>query len=89
MIQIIMNNIIKWGNKPAYNISTIHLYCIVILLLFINYNDLDNYIHVIHSMNGSILDKGFDEKVSLLVKLPETQLGKLKERFPMTEMNHF
>jgi len=27
--------------------------------------------------------------VSLLVKLPETQLGKLKERFPMTEMNRF
>jgi hypothetical protein len=24
-----------------------------------------------------------------LVKLPETQLGKLKERFPMTEMNRF
>ena len=57
--------------------------------LTINYNELDNYIHVIHSMNGSILDKGFDEKVSLLVKLPETQLGKLKERFPMTEMNRF
>ena len=40
-------------------------------------------------MNGSILDKGFDEKVRLLVKLHETQLGKLKERFPMTEMNFF
>ena len=70
--------------------STIETYVKYIKLkLSINYNELDNYIHVIHSMNGSIIDKGFDEKVSLVVKLPETQLGKLKERFPMTEMNHF
>ena len=76
--------------KLALTHSTIEAYVKYIKLkLSINYNDLDNYIHVIHSMNGSILDKGFDEKVSLLVKLPETQLGKLKERFPMTEMNHF
>ena len=70
--------------------STIEAYVEYIKLkLNINYNELDSYIHVIHSMSGSILDKGFDEKVSLLVKLPETQLDKLKERFPMTEMNHF
>ena len=76
--------------KLALTHSTIEAYVEYIKLkLSINYNELDNYIHVIHSMNGSILDKGFDEKVSLLVKLPETQLGKLKERFPMTEMNHF
>lgn len=76
--------------KLALTHSTIEAYVKYIKLkLSINYNELDNYIHVIHSMNGSILDKGFDEKVSLLVKLPETQLGKLKERFPMTEMNHF
>ena len=76
--------------KLALTHSTIEAYVKYIKLkLSINYNELDNYIHVIHSMNGSILDKGFDEKVSLVVKLPETQLGKLKERFPMTEMNHF
>ena len=76
--------------KLALTHSTIEAYVEYIKLkLNINYNELDNYIHVIHSMNGSILDKGFDEKVSLLVKLPETQLGKLKERFPMTEMNRF
>ena len=76
--------------KLALTHSTIEAYVKYIKLkLSINYNELDNYIHVIHSMNGSILDKGFDEKVSLLVKLPETQLGKLKERFPMTEMNRF
>ena len=76
--------------KLALTHSTIEAYVKYIKLkLSINYNELDNYIHVIHSINGSILDKGFDEKVSLLVKLPETQLGKLKERFPMTEMNHF
>jgi len=76
--------------KLALTHSTIEAYVKYIKLkLSINYNELDNYIHIIHSMNGSILDKGFDEKVSLLVKLPETQLGKLKERFPMTEMNHF
>jgi uncharacterized YigZ family protein len=76
--------------KLALTHSTIEAYVKYIKLkLSINYNELDNYIYVIHSMNGSILDKGFDEKVSLLVKLPETQLGKLKERFPMTEMNHF
>jgi len=76
--------------KLALTHSTIEAYVKYIKLkLIINYNELDNYIHVIHSMNGSILDKGFDEKVSLVVKLPETQLGKLKERFPMTEMNHF
>ncbi len=76
--------------KLALTHSTIEAYVEYIKLkLTINYNELDNYIHVIHSMNGSILDKGFDEKVSLVVKLPETQLGKLKERFPMTEMNHF
>ena len=76
--------------KLALTHSTIEAYVKYIKLkLSINYNELDNYIHVIHSINGSILDKGFDEKVSLVVKLPETQLGKLKERFPMTEMNHF
>ena len=76
--------------KLALTHSTIEAYVEYInLKLSINYNELDNYIHVIHSMNGSIIDKGFDEKVSLLVKLPETQFGKLKERFPMTEMNHF
>ncbi|QDC70589.1 YigZ family protein [Candidatus Methylopumilus universalis] len=76
--------------KLALTHSTIEAYVEYIKLkLSINYNELDNYIHVIHSMNGSILDKGFAEKVSLLVKLPETQLGKLKERFPMTEMNRF
>jgi uncharacterized YigZ family protein len=76
--------------KLALTHSTIEAYVEYIKLkLNINYNELDNYIHVIHSMNGSILDKEFDEKVSLVVKLPETQLSKLKERFPMTEMNHF
>ena len=76
--------------KLALTHSTIEAYVEYInLKLSINYNELDNYIHVIHSMNGSIIDKGFEEKVSLLVKLPETKFGKLKERFPMTEMNHF
>ncbi len=58
------------------------------LKLIINYNKLDNYIHVIHSMNGSVLDKVFNEKVSLLIKLPEENFDKLKARFPMTEINH-
>ncbi|MEY3910398.1 MAG: hypothetical protein RIT47_1109 [Pseudomonadota bacterium] len=58
------------------------------LKLNINYNELDNYIHVIHSMNGSVLDKVFDEKVSLLIKFPEESVYKLKARFPMTEINH-
>jgi len=58
------------------------------LKLIINYNELDNYIHVIYSMNGSILDKVFNEKVSLLIKLPEENFDKLKARFPMTEINH-
>jgi uncharacterized YigZ family protein len=58
------------------------------LKLIINYNELDNYIHVIHSINGSVLDKVFNEKVSLLIKLPEENLDKLKARFPMTEINH-
>jgi uncharacterized YigZ family protein len=58
------------------------------LKLIINYNELDNYIHVIHSMNGSVLDKVFNEKMSLLIKLPEENFDKLKARFPMTEINH-
>jgi putative IMPACT (imprinted ancient) family translation regulator len=58
------------------------------LKLTINYNELDNYIHVIHSINGSVLDKAFDDKVSLLIRLPENALDKLKARFPMTEINH-
>jgi uncharacterized YigZ family protein len=58
------------------------------LKLIINYNELDNYIHVIHSINGSVLDKVFNEKVSLLIKLPEENFDKLKARFPMTEINH-
>lgn len=58
------------------------------LKLIINYNELDNYIHVIYSMNGSVLDKVFNEKVSLLIKLPEENFDKLKARFPMTEINH-
>ena len=58
------------------------------LKLIINYNELDNYIHVIHSMNGSVLDKVFNEKVSLLIKLPEENFDKLKARFPMSEINH-
>jgi hypothetical protein len=39
-------------------------------------------------MNGSVLDKVFNEKVSLLIKLPEENFDKLKARFPMTEINH-
>jgi hypothetical protein len=39
-------------------------------------------------MNGSVLDKAFDDKVSLLIRLPENTLDKLKARFPMTEINH-
>ena len=58
------------------------------LKLTINYNELDNYIHVIHSMNGIVLDKVFDEKVSLLIKLPHENVDKLKARFPMAEINH-
>jgi len=58
------------------------------LKLIINYNELDNYIHVIHSMNGSVLDKVFNEKVSLLIKLPQENFDKLKARFPMIEINH-
>ena len=59
------------------------------LKLTINYNELDNYTHVIHLMNGSILDKVFDEKVSLSIRLPEGEFGKLKARFPMTEIHDF
>ena len=40
-------------------------------------------------MNGSILDKVFDEKVSLSISLPEGEFGKLKARFPMTEIHDF
>ena len=58
------------------------------LKLIINYNELDNYIHVIHTINGSVLDKVFNEKVSLLIKLPKENFDKLKARFPMTEINH-
>jgi hypothetical protein len=39
-------------------------------------------------MNGSVLDKAFDDKVSLLIRLPEGSFDKLKARFPMTEINH-
>ena len=75
--------------KLALTHSVIEPYIEYIKLkLNINYNELDNYIHVIHSMNGSVLDKVFNEKVSLLIKLPEENLDKLKARFPMTEINH-
>jgi hypothetical protein len=40
-------------------------------------------------MKGNILDKVFDEKVSLLIRVPEGEFGKLKARFPMTDINHF
>ena len=44
--------------KLALTHSTIEAYVEYIKLkLTINYNELDNYTHVIHSMNGSILDK--------------------------------
>jgi uncharacterized YigZ family protein len=58
------------------------------LKLNINYNELDNFIHVIHSMNGGVLDKAFNAKVSLLIKLPHENVDKLKARFPMAEINH-
>jgi uncharacterized YigZ family protein len=75
--------------KLALTHSVIEAYIEYInLKLIINYNELDNYIHVIHSMNGSVLDKVFNEKVSLLIKLPEENFDKLKARFPMTEINH-
>jgi uncharacterized YigZ family protein len=75
--------------KLALTHSVIEPYIEYIKLkLNINYNELDNYIHVIHSMNGSVLDKVFDEKVSLLIKFPEESVYKLKARFPMTEINH-
>ena len=75
--------------KLALTHSVIEAYIEYInLKLIINYNELDNYIHVIHSMNGSVLDKVFNEKVSLLIKLPEENFDKLKARFPTTEINH-
>ena len=75
--------------KLALTHSVIEPYIEYIKLkLNINYNELDNYINVIHSMNGSVLDKVFDEKVSLLIKFPEESVYKLKARFPMTEINH-
>ena len=75
--------------KLALTHSVIEAYIEYInLKLIINYNELDNYIHVIHSMNGSVLDKVFNEKVSLLIKLPAENFDKLKARFPMTEINH-
>ena len=75
--------------KLALTHSVIEAYIEYInLKLIINYNELDNYIHVIHSMNGSVLDKVFNEKVSLLIKLPKENFDKLKARFPMTEINH-
>ena len=75
--------------KLALTHSVIEPYIEYIKLkLTINYNELDNYIHVIHSMNGSVLDKAFDDKVSLLIRLPKNALVKLKARFPMTEINH-
>ncbi|MBM3360228.1 MAG: YigZ family protein [Betaproteobacteria bacterium] len=75
--------------KLALTHSVIEPYIKYIKLkLTINYNELDNYIHVIHSINGSVLDKAFDDKVSLLIRLPENALDKLKARFPMTEINH-
>ena len=75
--------------KLALSHSVIAPYIEYIKLeLIINYNELDNYIHVIDSMNGSILDKVFDEKISLSIKLPKVNLEKLKARFPMTEINH-
>jgi hypothetical protein len=39
-------------------------------------------------MNGGVLDKAFDVKVSLLIKLPHENVDKLKARFPMAEINH-
>ena len=75
--------------KLALTHSVIEPYIEYIKLkLIINYNELDNYIHVIHSINGSVLDKVFNEKVSLLIKLPKENFDKLKARFPMTEINH-
>jgi len=75
--------------KLALTHSVIEPYIEYIKLkLTINYNKLDNYIHLIHSMDGSVLDKAFDEKVSLLIRLPEHALNKFKAHFPMTEINH-
>jgi uncharacterized YigZ family protein len=75
--------------KLALTHSVIEPYIEYIKLkLIINYNELDNYIHVIHSINGSVLDKVFNEKVSLLIKLHEENFDKLKARFPMIEINH-
>ena len=75
--------------KLALTHSVIEPYIEYIKLkLNINYNELDNYIHIIHSINGSVLNKVFDEKVSLLIRFPEESVYKLKARFPMTEINH-
>jgi len=75
--------------KLALTHSVIEPYIEYIKLkLIINYNELDSYVHIIHSMNGSVLNKIFDEKVSLLIKLPQENFDKLKARFPMIEINH-
>lgn len=75
--------------KLALTHSVIEPYIEYIKLkLTVNYNELNNYIHVIHSINGSVLDKAFDDKVSLLIRLPKNGLDKLKARFPMIEINH-
>jgi len=75
--------------KLALTHSVIEPYIEYIKLkLIINYNELDSYVHIIHSMNCSVLNKIFDEKVSLLIKLPQENFDKLKARFPMIEINH-
>jgi uncharacterized YigZ family protein len=52
--------------------------------LVVDYARLDSFIHELTKLNGQLLDKRFDERVTLLASVPSHALEALIKRFPQT-----
>ncbi len=49
--------------------------------LVIDYNQMDTVTHALNQINGTILDKQFEAKIQLLIKLPATETQSFIESF--------
>ena len=51
------------------------------LRLMLDYAQLDGFTRELARMNGQLLDKAFGERVEVLVSIPESQAGPLRQRY--------
>lgn len=52
--------------------------------IVLDYARLDSFTHELEKLNGQLLDKRFDERVTLRISVPAKDLAALLNRFPQT-----